>query len=149
MERGRDGKKFNMLFLDADVKRPLTSVSAIVDERNIVPAALLSAFVSLPWLRATVGTVCSATIRKDYLYEPRYMRVQHVAIAVCHKCIVAKKVVLHNKGCGQCTKSVDGGVLMCYVNTRVKTEKKKNARNVHAKRARLVDCIETLRILNM
>ena len=32
----RDRKKCNMIFLGADVKRPLASVSAIVDEGNIV-----------------------------------------------------------------------------------------------------------------
>ena len=32
----RDGKKCNMKFLDADVERPLASVSAIVDEGNVV-----------------------------------------------------------------------------------------------------------------
>ena len=32
----RDGMKCSMKFLDADVKRPLASVSAIVDEGNVV-----------------------------------------------------------------------------------------------------------------
>ena len=32
----RDGMKCSMMFLDADVKRPLASVSAIVDEGNVV-----------------------------------------------------------------------------------------------------------------
>ena len=31
-----DGQKCNMKFLDADVKRPLSSVTAIVDEDNVV-----------------------------------------------------------------------------------------------------------------
>ena len=36
LEFVRDGKKCDMKFLDADDKRPLASVSAIVDEGNIV-----------------------------------------------------------------------------------------------------------------
>ena len=32
----RDGMKCSMKFLDADVRRPLVSVSAIVDEGNVV-----------------------------------------------------------------------------------------------------------------
>ena len=36
LEFVRDGQMCNMKFLDADVKRPLASVSAIVDNGNIV-----------------------------------------------------------------------------------------------------------------
>ena len=36
MEFVRDDKKCHMKFLDADVKRPMASVSAIVDEGKIV-----------------------------------------------------------------------------------------------------------------
>ena len=36
LELVRDGKKCNMKFLDSDVKRPLASVSAMVDEGNVV-----------------------------------------------------------------------------------------------------------------
>ena len=36
LEFVRDGKKFNRKFLDADVKRPLASVRAIVERGNIV-----------------------------------------------------------------------------------------------------------------
>ena len=36
LEFVRDGNKCNVKFLDADVKRPLASVSAIVDEGNVV-----------------------------------------------------------------------------------------------------------------
>ena len=32
----RDGMKCSMKFLDADIKRPMASVSAIVDEGNVV-----------------------------------------------------------------------------------------------------------------
>ena len=36
LEFVRNGKRCNMMFLDADVKRPLASVSAIVDGGNVV-----------------------------------------------------------------------------------------------------------------
>ena len=36
LEFVRDGKKCSVKFLDADVERPLASVSAIVDEGNVV-----------------------------------------------------------------------------------------------------------------
>ena len=53
---------------------------------------------------------------------PRYMRVQRVAITVGHKCTAPKKVALYNKECGKCTVSVDGGVLMIYVNMNRKSK---------------------------
>ena len=52
----------------------------------------------------------------DSFLKPRNKRVQHVAKAVGRKCTVAEKVALHNKECGKCTVSVNGGVIMCNVN---------------------------------
>ena len=50
------------------------------------------------------------------------MRVRHVAITVGHMGTATKKVALYNKECGKCTVSVDGGVLMIYVNMNQKSK---------------------------
>ena len=50
-----------------------------------------------------------------FLSHARYKRVQHGTTAVDRMCTVTAKVVLYNEVCGNCTVSVNGGVLLCYV----------------------------------
>ena len=81
LEFVRDGRRCNMKFLDADVKKPLASVSAIVDEGSVVVFGPQEANVesastgqSIPMCRrksalvaAVVATIAVATSAADAL----------------------------------------------------------------------------------